>query len=157
MAYDPAAAQIATPIGPVRVTAIGDLITGITIGDSRDGHGASYALEGAKEQLLAYFQGRLTVFDLPLQPAATPRRSEIWRAMQDVAFGDTASYGEIAAKTGSIARAVGQACRHNPFPIVVPCHRILPASRKLGPYSAGDGPDTKRELLRHEGAKGWLL
>ncbi len=77
--------------------------------------------------------------------------------MRVVGFGHTATYGEIATRTGSIARAVGQACRHNPYPIVVPCHRILQAGYKLGPYSAGNGPDTKRELLKHEKAEGWLI
>jgi methylated-DNA-[protein]-cysteine S-methyltransferase len=157
MTYAHSAVQIATPIGPVRITAAGDLITGIAIGDQRSGENPSLVLNEARAQLLAYFDHRLTDFDLPLQPASTIRRDEIWRAMRAVGYGQTATYGEVAARTGSIARAVGQACRHNPFPIVIPCHRILRAGNKLGPYSAGEGPDTKRELLKHEKAEGWLI
>ena len=91
------------------------------------------------------------MFDLPLAPAATMRGEVLRQAMVNIGFGDTASYGELAARIGSSARALGQACARNPFPIVVPCHRVLQAGGVLGSYSAGEGPVTKRWLLRHEG------
>jgi methylated-DNA-[protein]-cysteine S-methyltransferase len=157
MSYAPAATMIATPIGPVRIVAAGELIAEIRIGDPKKSFGSSPVLREAAEQLQAYFAGRLTRFDLPLKPATTQRRSEIWSAMRDVEYGRVATYGEIAERTQSIARAVGQACRHNPLPIVIPCHRILQAGYRLGPYSAGEGPTTKLKLLEHERAEGWLL
>jgi methylated-DNA-[protein]-cysteine S-methyltransferase len=105
----------------------------------------------------AYVAGELTVFDLPLVPAASDRGPELRAAICSIIYGETASYGDLAARTGASARAVGQACASNPFPIIVPCHRVLPTGGALGFYSAGDGPATKAWLLKHEHAEGWLL
>lgn len=101
-------------------------------------------------QLNAYFAGRLTHFDLSLAPARTSRGAVLRDAIVAVGHGATASYGELAHAVGSSARAVGQACARNPFPLVVPCHRVLQAGGVLGPYSAGAGPATKRWLLAFE-------
>lgn len=157
MAYAPGATVIATPLGPVRITAEGEQVTAIGIGDLTPGTDESPLLREAATQMRAYFEGRLQRFDLPLASAGTPRRGEIWAAMQDIDFGQFATYGELAARLGSSARAVGQACRHNPLPIVIPCHRVLQSGYRLGAYSGGEGPDTKRKLLAHERAEGWLL
>ncbi len=67
-----------------------------------------------------------------------------------VGYGETVSYGELAKRLDSGPRAIGQLCARNPFPIVVPCHRVLGAGGALGSYSAGDGPATKQWLLDHE-------
>jgi methylated-DNA-[protein]-cysteine S-methyltransferase len=156
MAYARAASTIATPIGPVRIEAEGDALTGIKIG--RDGGDADTPLlREAAAQLAAYFAGDLTVFDLPLAPANSDRGPELREAICAIGYGETASYGTLAARTGASARSVGQACASNPFPIIVPCHRVLPTSGALGYYSAGDGPATKAWLLKHERAEGWLL
>lgn len=156
MAYARAAATIATPIGPIRIEAEGDALTGIRIGRS-GGDADTALLREAAAQLAAYFAGDLTAFDLPLAPAASDRGPELRQAICSIGYGETASYGELAARTGASARAVGQACASNPFPIIVPCHRVLPTGGALGYYSAGDGPATKAWLLKHERAEGWLL
>jgi methylated-DNA-[protein]-cysteine S-methyltransferase len=156
MAYSRAAATIATPIGPIRIEAEGDALTGIRIGRS-GGDADTALLREAAAQLAAYFAGDLTIFDLPLAPAASDRGPELREAICSILYGETASYGELAARTGASARAVGQACASNPFPIIVPCHRVLPTGGALGYYSAGDGPATKAWLLKHERAEGWLL
>ena len=156
MAYARAAATIATPIGPIRIEAEGDALAGIRIGRS-GGDADTALLREAAAQLAAYFAGDLTVFDLPLAPAASDRGPELREAICSVGYGETASYGDLAARTGASARAIGQACASNPFPIVVPCHRVLPTGGALGFYSAGDGPATKAWLLKHERAEGWLL
>jgi methylated-DNA-[protein]-cysteine S-methyltransferase len=157
MAYAQSAALIATPIGPVRVEADGDLLTGIRIGDAPPPTGAAPVLREACAQLHAYFDNRLTEFDLPLAPASTARGTDLRQAIRAVGFGETSTYGTIAGAIGSSARAVGQACRRNSFPLVVPCHRILSAGSRLGHYSAGEGVLTKQFLLTHEGAETWLL
>lgn len=157
MAYARAAAMIATPIGPIRVEAEGDALTGIRVGREAPLETGNPVLSEAVAQLSAYFEGRLTVFDLPLAPAGSERGPELRAAICSIGYGATASYGDLASKTGASARAVGQACASNPFPIVVPCHRVLGAGGALGYYSAGDGPATKVWLLKHEGAEGWLL
>lgn len=111
----------------------------------------------ALRQLNAYFAGRLTVFDLPLAPSLTPRGDALRQAIVAVPYGRTASYGDLAQAIGSSPRAIGQACARNPFPIVVPCHRILGAGGGLGAYSAGQGPITKSRLLDLERPQGGLL
>ena len=156
MAYARAAATIATPIGPIRIEAEGDALTGIRIGRS-GGDADTALLPEAAAQLAAYFAGDLTMFDLPLATAVSDRGPELRQAICSVGYGETASYGDLAARTGASARAVGQACASNPFPIIVPCHRVLPTGGALGYYSAGDGPATKAWLLKHERAEGWLL
>ena len=156
MAYARAAAMIATPIGPIRIDAEGDVLTGIRIGHEA-GPSDDPLLREAAAQLSAYFAGGLKQFDLPLAPAASDRGPELRQAICSIGYGETRSYGELAARTGASARAIGRACASNPFPIIVPCHRVLPAGGALGFYSAGDGPATKAWLLKHEGAEGWLL
>jgi methylated-DNA-[protein]-cysteine S-methyltransferase len=88
-------------------------------------------------------------FDIALAPANTLRGQALRGGLIGVGYGTTLSYGALARQLGSGARAVGQLCARNPFPIVVPCHRIL-GSGGLGHYSAGDGITTKQWLLDHE-------
>jgi methylated-DNA-[protein]-cysteine S-methyltransferase len=107
------------------------------------------------QQLREYFAGTRRDFDLPLSPEGTEFRLRVWRALGEIPFGETRTYGEVAgAIECRAARAIGQANRNNPLPIVIPCHRVL-ASNGIGGYSgeAGEGKslDTKRWLLRHEG------
>jgi methylated-DNA-[protein]-cysteine S-methyltransferase len=113
-------------------------------------------LARARDQLHAYFDGELTAFDLPLAPAGTPYRLAVWRALQDIPFGATRSYTDIAARAGGSARSVGQANGDNPIPLIIPCHRVV-ASTHLGGYSGGDGLTTKRWLLSHESPDGSLI
>ena len=70
--------------------------------------------------------------------------------MIGIGYGRTVSYGALATSARSSARAIGQACARNPFPIIIPCHRVLNASGSLGANSAGQGPETKRWLLDFE-------
>lgn len=106
----------------------------------------------AKKQIHAYFDGVLTNFNLPLAPQGTDFQKRVWHALSKIPYGETKSYGAIAAALDSGARAVGTACGKNPLPIIIPCHRVLPSSGALGAYSAGDGPETKHALLAIEGA-----
>jgi methylated-DNA-[protein]-cysteine S-methyltransferase len=156
MAYARAAATIATPIGPVRIEAEGDALTGIRIGQGGE-DADTPLLREAGAQLAAYFAGELTAFHLPLAPAATAEAEAQRAAIAAIGYGETRTYGELAEACGSSARAMGQACASNPFPILIPCHRVLPTGGALGYYSAGDGPATKAWLLKHEHAEGWLL
>lgn len=129
----------------------------------RDGHLAALSwrlggvdaptplLHDAITQLRAYFARDLKQFDLPLAPAPTAEAQAIRDVMIAIPYGATATYGDLAMRTCSSARAVGQACGANPLPIIVPCHRVVGADG-FGYYSAGDGPATKHWLLAHEGA-----
>jgi methylated-DNA-[protein]-cysteine S-methyltransferase len=106
-------------------------------------------LRRACDQLHAYFDGELTVFDLPLAPAGTAYRQGVWQALCAIPYGETRSYIDIARLAGGSARSVGQANGSNPIPIIIPCHRVL-ATTHLGGYSGGDGLATKRHLLALE-------
>jgi methylated-DNA-[protein]-cysteine S-methyltransferase len=143
-------ALIATPIGPIRIEG-GETVSAIRIGgEGARIPGSAPAVIAAAEQLERWFAGELKAFDLALEPAGTPRGMELRDGLIAVGYGETLSYGALARLLGSAPRAIGQLCARNPFPIVVPCHRILGSGGALGHYSAGEGPKTKSWLLDHE-------
>lgn len=104
----------------------------------------------ALRQLTAYFAGRLTRFDLPLAIKGSDFQKRVWRALLDIPYGETRSYGELARAIGmpSSVRAVGAANGRNPIAIVVPCHRVIGANGKLVGY--GGGLPMKQMLLALE-------
>jgi methylated-DNA-[protein]-cysteine S-methyltransferase len=100
-----------------------------------------------------YFHGRRRNFELPLaMDTLTPFTTRVLRTLAQVKYGSTLTYGELAALAGfpSAARAVGRAMATNPFPIIIPCHRVLGAGGKMTGYSGGEGIATKQWLLRFE-------
>lgn len=102
-------------------------------------------------QLEAYFQGQLRQFDLPLRfEEGTPFYKSVWQALLEIPYGHTTTYGAIARKLGQprAVRAVGNANRHNPIAIVVPCHRVIASTGSLQGYFYG--LDVKAQLLRLE-------
>jgi methylated-DNA-[protein]-cysteine S-methyltransferase len=105
---------------------------------------------GAREQLHEYFAGTRTDFDLALAPAGTEFQQRVWRALCEIPYGDTTSYGAIARQLGTpdASRAVGLANGRNPIAIVIPCHRVIGSDGSLTGY--GGGLDRKRWLLDHE-------
>lgn len=141
---------IATPIGPVRVEGDDERLVSVRIGEGTPCRAGALMVRAALEQLTAWFEGARQDFDLPLAPLPTSRGTALRTAMMGIGYGETLSYGELARRTGSSARAIGQLCARNPFPILVPCHRVLADGGRLGNYSGGDGPKTKSWLLEHE-------
>ena len=105
-------------------------------------------------QLRAYFADPRARFDLPLAAGGTDFQQQVWRAMRRIPAGRVKTYGELARGLHSASRAVGGACRANPIPIVVPCHRVVSASGLGGFMGATRGRALviKRWLLRHEQA-----
>jgi methylated-DNA-[protein]-cysteine S-methyltransferase len=134
-----------TPIGDITVFEQAGAIVSLDWGWVPRQH-PSPLLHAARDQLEAYFDGKLTAFDLPLAPPGTPYRRQVWQALRDIPYGETRSYREIAAAIGGSARSVGQANGHNPIPLIIPCHRVV-AANHIGGYSGGDGLSTKRWLL----------
>jgi methylated-DNA-[protein]-cysteine S-methyltransferase len=141
---------------------IGELLL---VGDERQLHGL-YMQEGrtalavrddwerddepfaeAREQLDEYFAGRRTTFDLPLAMTGSAFQRRVWRALQDIPYGETISYGELARRVGEPAtpRNVGSANGRNPISVIVPCHRVIGADGSLTGY--GGGLERKRILL----------
>jgi methylated-DNA-[protein]-cysteine S-methyltransferase len=139
-----------SPVGRLVIAEAAGAIVAIGWGAEPDGE-APPLLGEARRQLVAYFAGRLGCFELPLAPAGTPFERRVWAAMQEIPYGETRRYGELAMEVGSAPRAIGRACGHNPIPIVIPCHRVL-ARGGIGGYSGGAGLPTKRALLALEAA-----
>ena len=115
--------------------------------------GSDRELASERDALSEYLEGDATSLALPvdLRLAHAPFRRAVLEKLREVPRGETVSYGELAARSGNpkAARAVGSACARNPVPIVVPCHRVLPSTGKLGNYAGG--PERKRALLSLEG------
>ena len=110
------------------------------------------AFDDLATQLREYFEGRRRVFELSLAPEGTPFQVRVWNALLEIPYGETISYGELAARIGdrSASRAVGLANGSNPLPIVIPCHRVIGSNGKLTGY--GGGLPIKERLLTLEGA-----
>jgi len=104
----------------------------------------------AVRQLREYFAGRRSEFDLPLGPEGTTFQRSVWRTLQEIPYGQTVSYGELARRVGNpkASRAVGSANGKNPLPIVIPCHRVIASDGTLGGF--GGGLPTKEALLALE-------
>lgn len=152
--------QIVSPVGRLSLYAAETFLMAIEF--SEDGENLPLHRESnpilieAERQILAYFAGNLTVFDLPLLPLGTGFQLSVWLAMQGIPFGETRTYGQIGEKVGgrNKARAVGQAANKNPLPIVIPCHRVMGGGDKLTGFAPGI--DKKVILLNHErGMKIW--
>ena len=110
-------------------------------------------LLAAAQQLHGYFSGQRHSFDLPLHPAwGTPFQRAVWQALQQIPYGRTRTYGEIARDIGNpkAVRAVGAAIGQNPHTIVVPCHWVMGAGGALTGFAGG--LDRKQQLLAHEAA-----
>lgn len=141
---------IETPAGPVLIVESDEKLSEIRFAAGTEGDSDDTALlRRAARQIEEYFAGRRRGFDLPLAPARTPFQARVRKAMQDIPYGQTRTYGELAHSAGGAPRAVGQACGANMLPLIVPCHRVV-ASTGLGGYSGGKGLATKRLLLALE-------
>lgn len=152
--------RIDSPIGPLRLAASDAGMHTIEFRDARhpvkrdaDWHeGPHPLLQRAEQQLREYFAGQRRSFDLPLAPQGSPFQRRVWQSLATIGYGETLSYGQLAARLGSPAasRAVGAANGRNPLPIVVPCHRVIGTNGALTGF--GGGLPTKQYLLELEGA-----
>jgi len=152
-------AVVPSPIGPLTLVCADGALTGLHMDAERprppvESFGARdesvpLFVEAAR-QLSAYFAGRLIDFDLPVRLHGTPFQRRVWAALADIPYGETVSYGELAAQIGqpTAARAVGLANGRNPVAVIVPCHRVVGSTGSLVGY--GGGLDRKRYLLRLE-------
>ena len=108
----------------------------------------------AVRQVRAYLADPGFEFALPLRPAGTPFQRRVWGRISDIPLGEALTYGEVAKRLHNAPRAVGQACGANPYPLAVPCHRVVATGGGLGGFAREGGGlllDIKRWLLRHEG------
>lgn len=115
---------------------------------------ADEALREPRRQLKAYFAGELKQFDLPLRPEGTPFQQTVWQNLVEIPYGETTTYGELAAKIGkpTASRAVGAANGRNPIAIAIPCHRVVGSNGKLIGYYGGIDLKEKLLALEHSNA-----
>jgi methylated-DNA-[protein]-cysteine S-methyltransferase len=145
---------IDSPLGPLTLAGDGAVLTGVYFDRPRHrpaaaalGPRVAHGFETAIAQLEEYFAGGRTAFDLPLRPPGSPFQQQVWNLVRRIPYGETRTYGGLAAELGDPAksRAVGAANGRNPLPIIVPCHRVIGADGRLTGY--GGGLERKRLLL----------
>jgi methylated-DNA-[protein]-cysteine S-methyltransferase len=148
---------LASPIGELLLLGDGSSLRGLYMQEGRkpmalaDGwEPAADAFADVSAQLAEYFAGERTSFDVTVAMDGTPFQGRVWRALRDIGYGETVSYGELARRVGSpaAARAVGLANGCNPISVIVPCHRVIGANGTLTGY--GGGIERKRVLLELE-------
>lgn len=151
---------IESPLGQLTLTARGGLLTGIFF----EGHwhmpppeffgGAAPAGDPLFQQIAAelgeYLAGERTVFDVPFKASGNPFQERVWARLQQIPYGETVSYGELATELGdrNLSQAVGSAVGRNPLSVVIPCHRVVGHDGRLTGYAGG--LDNKRFLLELE-------
>jgi methylated-DNA-[protein]-cysteine S-methyltransferase len=149
--------EIDAPVGVLLLRGNADALTGMYMQKQRyrpplpdNSVRDDATFRSAREQLTAYFAGELHAFDLALAPEGTAFQRAVWKALLDIPFGATESYGALATRIGHAqgARAVGLANGHNPIGIIIPCHRVIGANGSLTGY--GGGIERKQWLLEHE-------
>ena len=138
---------IDSPIGPLTLVERDGALARLAFGAHGESSPPTPLLIRAAEQLHEYFAGERRSFDVPLAPAGTEFQLACWRALAEIPYGETRSYGEQARRIGrpDRARAVGAANGANPIAIILPCHRVIGADGSLVGF--GGGLETKRRLL----------
>ena len=137
-----------SPIGIVCLTEEDGAITRIELTDTADAPITSTPLlHEAEQQIMAYLEGKRQQLDFPIRMMGTPFQLRVWHALQQILYGTTRTYGEIATAIGNprASRAVGMACNKNPLLLIVPCHRVVGTGGKLTGFAYGTS------------AKQWLL
>lgn len=137
-----------SPIGIVRLTEEGGAIIRIELTDAIDASAMpTPLLHETEQQILSFLEGKRRQLNFPIRMVGTPFQQRVWRALQQIPYGATRTYGEIASEIDhpKACRAVGMACNKNPLFLIVPCHRVVGANGKLTGFAYGT--DAKRWLL----------
>ncbi|HKM33239.1 MAG TPA: methylated-DNA--[protein]-cysteine S-methyltransferase [Lachnospiraceae bacterium] len=144
-----------SPIGKLRIEIDGEAVTGLDIDndeiDDTEGVYIQNPLIGKViDELAEYFQGKRKDFDIPVKPSGTAFQLSVWKALQEIPYGETRTYGEVAAMIGNkkACRAVGGANHKNPIMILIPCHRVIGSDGSMVGFGAGI--TVKEKLLQIE-------
>lgn len=148
-------AVITTPLGQIGIRMVGGAVSALDYlaADTPEQPPVDTATTAVVAQLEAYFRDPRYQFTVPLAPGGTAFQQRVWAALQAIPVGTVLTYGDLAQKLDTAARAIGGACRNNPIPLLIPCHRVV-GRQGLGGYTGavtGDPLGIKRWLLRHEG------
>jgi methylated-DNA-[protein]-cysteine S-methyltransferase len=144
---------VETPFGPVAVSWSGGKLLKLDLEPELSRVRSDRPPAAIRDQLTAYFADATSGFDLPLNLRGTDFQQRVWGALRRIPAGTAVTYGQLARRLGTGPRAVGGACRANPCPIIVPCHRVV-AKNGLGGFAGdtrGRRLQIKQWLLRHEG------
>ena len=153
-----------SPIGPLLLTGDKKALSGLHFSTGSKAKGAQEGWERydepfrkAVKQIREYFDGKRKVFDLDLAPHGTEFQLAVLNELLNIPFGETRSYGEVAAAVGrpKAVRAVGAANGRNPIALIIPCHRVIGSNGSLTGF--GGGLDAKRYLLEHEVGRSGLF
>lgn len=149
-------AVLATPVGRIGIRMSNQAVSALDYlsADAPEQSPTDSASAAVAAQMLAYFHDPHTPLTVPLALVGTPFQQRVWTALQAIPVGSVLSYGELARQLGTAPRAIGGACRSNPIPILIPCHRVVSQGGGLGGYTGeliGDPLGIKRWLLQHEG------
>ena len=138
------------PIGNIIIEEQDGYIVKLSFSSGEAGGEDSALLREARKQLEQYFKGERKEFELPVKLKGTEFQQRVWRALREIPYGETRSYGDIAEEIGSprAARAVGGANNKNPVMIIVPCHRVIGSDGSMVGF--GGGIELKRQLLELE-------
>ncbi len=161
--------HLKTPIGRLQIACTGNKVCGVNLGIDRkippcwpkqnqQQDDSDFAMR-VRSQFEHYFEGALQPFSVELMVTGTDYQRAVWNIIRLIKRGETRTYGDIAAQIGSSARAVGNACRANPIPIIVPCHRVVSKSG-LGGFAGqreGQNMKVKTWLLEHERASYYFI
>lgn len=152
-------AVVDTPVGFVGIVTDGDVVTRVVLAPPMNARyskrASTVVAQMAVADLMAFFDDPNHSFKVPVAFQGTPFQQRVQRALRDIPVGETRTYGGLAKSLKTSARAVGGACRTNPCPIFVPCHRVVASGGKLGGFGGqtnGEWMTIKQRLLRLEGA-----
>ena len=152
--------KYASPVGELTLAGEGEYLVGLWLEGQKyfgaklklSGEGELPVFDRARDWLDRYFAGeRPSPAELPLAPVGTAFQRSVWAKLCEIPCGEALTYGELAKRLHTSARAVGSAVGRNPISIIVPCHRIMGADGSLTGYAGGI--ERKRWLLAHEGIK----
>ena len=152
--------NVPSAVGPLTLVEQDGALVRLGWGDTPDdlpGGSPTPLLAEAARQLAAYFDRKLTDFDLPLGPPGSDYQKRVWQTMNEIPYGETWTYGELASRADTVPRAIGGACGANPIPVILPCHRVVAANGGAGGYSGKGGLRTKSVLLDIENRTARLL
>ncbi|MDH5546664.1 MAG: methylated-DNA--[protein]-cysteine S-methyltransferase [Gammaproteobacteria bacterium] len=144
-----------TPIGFLQASISEGKITSLDFSDDETGANSVRVSHPILQQLQRYFEDPRFPFAVDISPQGTEYQQRVWDALRQIPVGSTITYGELAKRLGSSARAIGNACRKNPVPLIVPCHRVV-SQKGIGGFMGqvnGKEIAIKQWLLRHEGVE----
>lgn len=142
-----------SPIGPLKITADNQSVLAIEFHQRAERERPNQITKLTAKQLAEYFQGKRKSFNIPLSAAGTEFQKKVWQELENIPFGETRSYLDIAQMVGNTkaVRAVGAANGKNPIPIIVPCHRVIGSNGTLTGFAGG--LESKKWLLDHESSQ----